>query len=454
MKTKNIPGFTINPEDYDFLWKVHNFSFLSVSIWLHVHFKEIDCITTYKDNIHKFYIAKKARQKLGTAGLKLIEKGMPDFKKELGVLMKEALVYIPKIEDQDLKKLSNKQLASEFAIFVGFTQKILSQYFYTEYFNFDKVQEKADKLGINNDSYLRSSPKETTLSKEKYERALLVLGPKKDKIKQHVERYRFILYNIGGKTLTEKNFSALLKEMKDPRKVISETESLHAQVIVARKHHPLAEAIREMAELKFVLRCFVNKTIFTQNGLMSKFIKEITKRIGIKNIEDYHFKEIIHFINIKKSEIKKIDRSSFAYGKFNGWNPIVGKDATRIAEAFDRIDNKDVTEFKGMIGNKGHYIGKVRIVPFDTSIDLSPIIAKMEKGEVLVTGSTGPEMIKACHKAGAIVTDEGGICSHAAIVSRELGIPSVIATKIATEVLKDGDLVEVDANNGIVKKLK
>ena len=63
-------------------------------------------------------------------------------------------------------------------------------------------------------------------------------------------------------------------------------------------------------------------------------------------------------------------------------------------------------------------------------------------------------MMPALIKAAAIVTDEGGVTSHAAIVSRELGIPCVVGTKIATKVLKDGDLVEVDANNGIVKILK
>jgi len=56
-------------------------------------------------------------------------------------------------------------------------------------------------------------------------------------------------------------------------------------------------------------------------------------------------------------------------------------------------------------------------------------------------------------KAGAIVTDEGGITCHAAIVSRELGIPCVVGTKIVTKVFKDGDLVEVDANKGLVKKV-
>jgi len=57
-------------------------------------------------------------------------------------------------------------------------------------------------------------------------------------------------------------------------------------------------------------------------------------------------------------------------------------------------------------------------------------------------------------KASAIVTDDGGITCHAAIVSRELGKPCIIGTKIATKVLHDGDLVEVDADNGVVRILE
>jgi pyruvate,water dikinase len=56
-------------------------------------------------------------------------------------------------------------------------------------------------------------------------------------------------------------------------------------------------------------------------------------------------------------------------------------------------------------------------------------------------------------KASAIVTDEGGITCHAAIVARELGIPCIIGTQISTKVLKDGDIVEVDADKGVVKKI-
>ncbi len=78
---------------------------------------------------------------------------------------------------------------------------------------------------------------------------------------------------------------------------------------------------------------------------------------------------------------------------------------------------------------------------------------KFKKGNVLVTVMTHPEFLPLMKQASAIVTDEGGITCHAAIVARELGIPCVIGVKIATKVFKDGDLVEVDADKGIVKKL-
>ena len=72
----------------------------------------------------------------------------------------------------------------------------------------------------------------------------------------------------------------------------------------------------------------------------------------------------------------------------------------------------------------------------------------------LVSNATQPELLPAMKKAAAIVTDVGGMTCHAAIVSRELGVPCVIGTKIASQVLKDGDLVEVDASHGRVKKVK
>lgn len=80
--------------------------------------------------------------------------------------------------------------------------------------------------------------------------------------------------------------------------------------------------------------------------------------------------------------------------------------------------------------------------------------SKLKEGEILVTGMTTPDFVAVMKRAGAIITDEGGITCHAAIMSRELKTPCITGTKIATQVIKDGDLVQVDADNGIVRILK
>ncbi|MFN3301721.1 MAG: PEP-utilizing enzyme [Patescibacteria group bacterium] len=101
---------------------------------------------------------------------------------------------------------------------------------------------------------------------------------------------------------------------------------------------------------------------------------------------------------------------------------------------------------------KGHsvYSGKVKGLVYNlTTKRMKP------KGRfVLVTTMTHPDDIDLITKSLAIVTDEGGILSHASIVAREMKIPCIIGTKIATQVLKDGDLVEVDAEKGVVRVLK
>lgn len=106
-----------------------------------------------------------------------------------------------------------------------------------------------------------------------------------------------------------------------------------------------------------------------------------------------------------------------------------------------------ITEIRGTVACKGKTKGSVRIVNTRNQMK------EMRKGEILVSIMTTPRLIHATHKASAIITDEGGITSHAAIVSRELDIPCIVGTKVATSVFKDGDLVEVDADKGIVRKI-
>jgi phosphohistidine swiveling domain-containing protein len=102
----------------------------------------------------------------------------------------------------------------------------------------------------------------------------------------------------------------------------------------------------------------------------------------------------------------------------------------------------------GAIGYKGRVQGIVRLVKNTQMMD------RVKDGDILVSPMTTPDFLLAMKKAAAFVTDEGGIMCHAAIVAREMKKPCVIGTKIATQVLKDGDLVEVDANAGVVRVIQ
>ncbi len=214
----------------------------------------------------------------------------------------------------------------------------------------------------------------------------------------------------------------------------------------------LEKNMKKMGHLKFLQRSTLNETMY-RGGALDKYRKEINKRLNLPyDASHYSWQELIELLRGKK--IKIPDRSIWIKGKFSKGKDILGKDAEKIIKNLSAAPGS-ITEIKGNIGNKGHYIGKVKKIEMDTKKhNYSEDIDKMEKGDVLVSGTTGPELILACRKAGAIITEEGGIISHAAIVSRELGIPSIIGTKIATKVLKDGDVVEVDANNGVVRILK
>lgn len=102
---------------------------------------------------------------------------------------------------------------------------------------------------------------------------------------------------------------------------------------------------------------------------------------------------------------------------------------------------------KGIAASAGTAKGKVKIIESDDDVLAFP------NNAVLVATMTDPSMVFAMAKSSAIVTNTGGITSHPAIVSRELGIPCVVNTKKATTLLKDGDKVEVNGDKGTVSLL-
>lgn len=129
-------------------------------------------------------------------------------------------------------------------------------------------------------------------------------------------------------------------------------------------------------------------------------------------------------------------------------NKNISKVFSDLGFKYDIENYENIKELKGVSACKGKVVGEVMIIMEKVKI------SAMKENGILVTSMTTPEYVPAMRKASAFITDEGGITSHAAIVSRELKKPCIIGTKIATKVLKDGMRVEVDADRGIVTVLE
>jgi pyruvate,water dikinase len=188
---------------------------------------------------------------------------------------------------------------------------------------------------------------------------------------------------------------------------------------------------------------------------MDKWFKEVAKRFFITPIlaryillEEY--KNIL--LDSKTLNTEELNKryNNCAYLLENGKIKLYsGEQAKKCWKLFYKEkNNSNVLAITGSIAYPGKRKGVVKIV--NSTNDL----AKFKKGDILVSYSTNPSLMPALNIASAIITNTGGITCHAAIISRELKIPCIIGTNNATKILKDGDIVEVDADNGIVKILK
>jgi len=284
-------------------------------------------------------------------------------------------------------------------------------------------------------------------------------------IREHSKKY-FWLRNsyFEQKELEETYFRKVLSEEQDAHNKIKEISGFPQRIIsekddVVKKYRLDKETAKIAKQLSYSVWWQDNrkKHIFMSNHYIDLFLKEISERKNIPflDLKFYWPIEIAALLkNNKKISSKEIsERKKFVlihyYKDTLAYK--TGKEEKELVKPFlaEKADKTSVI-IKGMVVSTGH--GNVK---GNVKILLSPRnIKKMDEGDILVAPMTSPDYIVAMKKAAAIVTDHGGMTSHAAIVSRELKIPCIVNTKMATKTLKDNDLVEVDTSKGIVKILK
>lgn len=220
--------------------------------------------------------------------------------------------------------------------------------------------------------------------------------------------------NPGAKHLVE--YMQLVMRLRDIRK------------------DPIAQTLAVIVEVSILM--------LERAGIEARFAPYILLYEYMKGVE--HLKSIRSNIEARDQGCIYLVHPDYSYEI----NHCDFQDVIAQFDAWTKHNAHDSNELKGQTACRGCVRGTVRVVsdPHNNR--------GFQDGDVLVTSMTRPEFVPIMKRAGAVVTNEGGITCHAAIVSRELSIPCIIGTKVATQVLHDGDLVEVDADNGIVRILE
>jgi phosphoenolpyruvate synthase/pyruvate phosphate dikinase len=314
--------------------------------------------------------------------------------------LKEVNKIAKQLKDIKISKLNNQELKRSFTKYFNLLIKFIGIYLLTEPGRFLKLEEKFKKF-----------------------------------LKKKNVPSNYFLQLIS---LENKYYKRILNDLKAPKQIID-----------------FVEIIRRFSVIRFNLRKAGEPMWYFILGI---FLKEIAKRFKIStiNLRYYTYQELLDLFKDKKVDEKIIKqrRERFGFIQIRGKRKLLNqKELDEAIKLIKLIEKGEKQTLTGQIAMKGKVIGKVRKIIHERK-DLSKIMKKFKKGEILVTEMTRPQLATICHKAAAIITDEGGITSHAAVISRELKIPCIIGTKIATKVLKDGDLVEVNANLGTVKILK
>ncbi|MCL5435724.1 MAG: PEP-utilizing enzyme [Patescibacteria group bacterium] len=283
-------------------------------------------------------------------------------------------------------------------------------------------------------------------------------------IKIHAKKYEWLEYGLQGKILSLEHFASQLRQLpkSEAQKLLNhnkqsvEIKRQQTRIFAVYKIHPEHRRIFKIVQEAFYTRLLSKDSQFFGYYSMESLFLEFGRRVGL-SLEQVRY---LHHREFREVLMKKIDYSALTsarqkYSLFvcdrGQTASYVGAPAKKIRkqlkfyESAKKLDK--TSELKGQPAFKGKAKGRVKI------INTVQEMAKMHLGNILVSHMTNPGIVPAMKQAAAIVTDLGGITCHAAIVARELKKPCVIGTHHATEVLLDGDMVEVDANKGIVKKI-
>jgi phosphoenolpyruvate synthase/pyruvate phosphate dikinase len=276
----------------------------------------------------------------------------------------------------------------------------------------------------------------------------------KGEFEKHLKEFGWLeLLNFIGAPLS-------LERLLGQLKTASGAEQAHEHAAHAYKlSDEFKHLLKTAADIGFVRQAAAETSSIFHYKLIS-YLEKTAQALGLTYREMLNLvpPEIVQGLSgaksheeLKRTAEKRAGYNWLVYGDIATESLIVideKEDVEKMCSLMIPTADEGADTLGGQIGNKGKVQGRVSVIM------ASDDFHKFVEGNVLVTTMTTPDFVILMQKSVAIVTDIGGMLSHASIVSRELGKPCVIGTKFATQVLRDGDLVEVDADSGVVRILE
>ena len=465
-------------------------------------------VTIFQDNFCQLLTSKKDFYDMGAEIFQRVKNNhlwRETYINDLDVRARVLYQSADKLKKTNLKACSNLELADIFEKFfkiysdlhllhipqtvLDFGDGTFSKYL----MNYLEPKIKAANLSLGDTFSVLTTPVATSKSAEEYRALLLILEdiikiPKLKKyfsltesriianeisqinkkialkLKQHTDNFGFLGYGMVGPAWNQEYFidilSSLIRQKIDPRKALEEI--YNNRLILEKRQQILARKLKIDREHLGVFK-FARDLVFTKGArkdamfyalfVLENLYREVGRRyyLSLRQVRYLNPSELLQLLRQGKFSAETLNER-YAFSIFySGIEPkvasfLTGAKAKNFIARLNIIKEEigDVKILAGDCASPGRARGQAKI------INVVADMAKMNPGDILISIATTPDLVPAIKKAAAIVTDVGGITCHAAIISRELGIPCVVGTKIATKIIKDGTIIDVDATHGKV----
>jgi phosphohistidine swiveling domain-containing protein len=317
---------------------------------------------------------------------------------------------------------------------------------YTLYFNWRKIKVRSF---VN--LFLRSPKKYEKLGKEgirkvvedirKIEDIQREYWPKLDK-KEKIA-FSFVLFHVYWASWTENGIYEIMIDCPPPK--------FNVESFVPKNRLKMLEKIKK--------ECTKEYEKFDVYGILVKLMQEIKENVSKDVIKKRYQKEVKRLLEYKnfeemmKSSIFQLIYKHPGIFRFKQPIPRIFKENVKYVAKPKKyfifpIKKEKLGQLKGLGASSGIIKGKVKICH-----EVKEGLKKIKKGEILVCPKTDPSWMPILSKVSGVITEVGGLLSHAAIVSRELKIPCIVGVREVFKKLKDGDLIEMNGETGEIKIL-